>query len=473
MRWAEIQSCSSDTPGSAQTSTLLESRERLMSRAHSALRVGPESLEAARVAGVNIVPSCDDDGWLDPPPARMNDATLVYLFKDGEALWRAYEAIESANRRVWLEVYIFHADSTGRAFANLLTKRARQGLDVRVICDAFGSLGSDQRMFDAMRRAGVRLLRFHPLRVTTPKRVFHRDHRKLLVVDDQTALLGGQNLGDEYGSSWIAGVTGRETWRDTAIGVHGPSAQLLAEAFARVWNYVEQGGSLEQTEFFQSMASWRDELLPGRSDRPQAQPVRHTVARKPRDAEILPLDLPETSIAVLASSPSRRSRLLPALRTLLRNARESIEMTMAYFAPPDELMEQFCRSAEAGVRVRMMLPGRSDVHLLVVAARAFYERLLAANVEVYERQHAVLHAKTLCIDGRISIVGSTNLDYRSIQHNCELSAVINSTEFGAQMHALFEHDVRFAHRIVPDQWRHRPLRDRVMQRAVLCVRPFL
>jgi cardiolipin synthase len=129
------------------------------------------------------------------------------------------------------------------------------------------------------------------------------------------------------------------------------------------------------------------------------------------------------------------------LQKLLRDANCSIEMTMAYFAPPDELVEQLCHSARSGVRVRLVLPGRSDVWLLRVAAHSFYERLLDAGVEVYERQHAVLHAKTLCVDARISIVGSTNLDYRSIQKNCELSLVVHSKPFAAHLHELFEHDV--------------------------------
>ena len=120
-----------------------------------------------------------------------------------------------------------------------------------------------------------------------------------------------------------------------------------------------------------------------------------------------------------------------------------------------------------------MLPGRSDVGLLLVAARAFYDTLVQAGVEVYERQHAVLHAKSLCIDGRISIVGSTNLDYRSIQQNFELSVVIHSRAFGAAMHELFEHDVRFARRVSPDEWCRRPLRDRLVQWAVMRARYLL
>ena len=139
---------------------------------------------------------------------------------------------------------------------------------------------------------------------------------------------------------------------------------------------------------------------------------------------------------------------------------------MAYFAPPDELIEALCKAAKRGVRVRLMLPGRCDVRLLITAARSFYACLLPCGVEIYERQHVVLHAKTMCIDGEYTVLGSTNLDYRSIEYNLELSALICSKEFGHNMHLLFENDVRFAERITPRQWRRRPVVDRFGQWAV-------
>src|ERR1700733_7418108 len=156
--------------------------------------------------GVNV--ATDQDGWISPPPASLDDGTTVKLTKDGEALYAAYQAIAAAKRRVWLETFIFHSDDTGRAFAELLSKRAKQGLDVRVVYVSFGSLTTVPKMFDEMRSAGVRVREFHPVEPWRCKhgwRIFNRDHRKLLVVDDDVAVLGGQNLGDEYGGSWSTG----------------------------------------------------------------------------------------------------------------------------------------------------------------------------------------------------------------------------------------------------------------------------
>src|SRR2546421_5235073 len=144
-------------------------------------------------------------------------------------------------------------------------------------------------------------------------------------------------------------------------------------AFARMWRYVNSGGRIRNTELLHN-----------------------------KD---------EGEFGILGSVPTRRSPL-PSLRKMLREAKESIFLTMSYFAPPDELVEELCRAARRRVKVRLMLPAKGDVPLLMIAARSFYEKLLQAGVEIYERQGAILHAKTLCIDNTISIIGSTNFDYR-------------------------------------------------------------
>jgi cardiolipin synthase A/B len=141
-------------------------------------------------------------------------------------------------------------------------------------------------------------------------------------------------------------------------------------------------------------------------------------------------------------------------------------MTMAYFAPDDDLIATLCRAAKRGVRVRLMLPGRCDVPAVRLAARSFYQTLLDCGVEIYERQGVILHAKTMVIDGRTTVIGSTNLDYRSIEYNLELSAVIRNETFGGQMHDLFENDVRYAKRITPAEWKHLKAWDRFVQWAV-------
>ncbi|MEO6436449.1 MAG: phospholipase D-like domain-containing protein [Tepidisphaeraceae bacterium] len=396
--------------------------------------------EIGTSTGVNISPGSDDDGWVVPQPVTLADGTRVQLYKDGEALHAAFEAINNAKRRICLEVYIFADDETGRAFAELLCQKASQGVKVYVIYDSFGSFGITQlwrpkpAIFEKMRRSGVRLAEFHPMRPWEGRfgwRPVNRDHRKLLLIDDEMAGLGGLNVGGEYAGSWVVRSSSQhcDLWRDNAVGIVGPAARVLAQSFIKSWKYLQNGGTVRRAELWHPL---------GDSD----------------------------DLGILASVPSVHSPLQERLGQLLNNARSSIELTMAYFAPPDELIEGLCKAARRGVRVRIMLPGKCDVQLLITAARSFYEVLLPAGVEIYERQHVILHAKTMCIDGEYTIVGSTNLDYRSIEYNLELSALIRSKEFGGQMHDLFENDVKYAQRVTAKEWRRRPWLDRFGQWAV-------
>jgi cardiolipin synthase len=346
----------------------------------------------------------------------------------------ALAAIKAAKHLICLEVYIFASDPTGRAFADLLSAKAREGVKVYVIYDSFGSIYSDPRMFEHMRQSGVRLEEFHPIRPWDTRfswRPVNRDHRKILVIDGHIAGIGGINIGGEYAGSWVVpSSTGDscDAWRDNAISIVGPAARLFLNAFARSWHYVIHGGRIRRAEYSATLVGG--------------------------------------DLGVLASVATLDSPLRPNLCRLMRSARNSIFLTMAYFAPDDTLMEELYRAARRGVRIRLMLPSRSDVPLVRIAARSFYETLMDAGIEVYERQGVVLHAKTLVIDRKTTVMGSANLDYRSIEYNNEISAMIHSETFGRQMHDLFENDVRFARQIKLAEWRRRPRRDRFVQWAV-------
>jgi cardiolipin synthase len=390
----------------------------------------------------------EDDGWVAPPPVRLGDGTTVRLFKDGSALAAAYDAIRAARRQVLLEVYIFAGDDTGAKFAEALMERARAGVPVYLIYDAFGSAYTPREMFRDMRRAGVRMQVFHPVRpweCSFSWRPFNRDHRKLLVIDNHVAGMGGLNVGAEYAGSWLSRRAAQKgkpvvaSWRDNAIGVRGPAVRVLRECFVRTWRYCAEGGRIAR-----------------------AMTLEPPVA----DARNFSVPTEGEHFSLLASVPTMDSPLRTSLHRLFGGARESIRMTMAYFAPDDDLIDALCRAAKRGVRVQLMLPGKCDVPILVTAARSFYDTLIRAGVEIFERQAVVLHAKTMVIDGNVSVIGSTNLDYRSIEYNLEMSAVITSRTFAGQMIELFENDVRHAMRIDPARWERRAFVDRIGQWAV-------
>jgi cardiolipin synthase len=402
------------------------------------LTAPPEAEEATNSAGlmnpgINTCPGSEDDGWIAPAPVTLSDGSQVQLYKDGEALHAALGAIRAAKHLICLEVYIFASDPTGQAFADLLCAKAREGVRVYVIYDSFGSVYSDPRMFERMRKSGVRLEEFHPIRPWDSRyswRPVNRDHRKVLVIDGRIAGIGGLNIGGEYAGSWVAPSSAGscDAWRDNAVSIVGPAARLFLNAFARSWHYVIHGGRIRRAEY-------------------SAQ-------------------LEAGDLSVLASVATLDSPLRPNLCRLMRSARQSIYMTMAYFAPDDTLIEELYRAARRGIRIRLMLPSRSDVPLVRVAARSFYETLMESGIDVYERQGVILHAKTLVIDGKTTVMGSANLDYRSIEYNNEISAMIHSEVFGRQMHGLFENDIKFARKIELVEWRRRPRWDRFVQWAV-------
>ncbi len=407
--------------------------------------------------GLNTRPGHEDDGWRSPLPAYLRDGTRLQLFKDGEAAAAAYRAIEDAEHRVLLEVYIWPGDETGEAFSHLLAEKAAAGVRVFVIYDAFGCLLTPAETFDRMRRSGANVLEFHPLNPWRSRwgwRPANRDHRKLLVVDDNVAGVGGLNIGNDYAGNWVAPnarVRPGDMYRDAGVGIVGPAAEAYARAFQKTWRYVIHRGPMSRA----SVADGIRDLRP-------AKGARIGKSRESIDARQGVLQ-PGRDIGLVGSAPTLSSPLRPFLHDLINESRHSLLLTIAYFAPDDALIDSLCRAARRGVRVRLMLAGRSDVRFLISAGRAFYGRLLDAGCEIYERQEAFLHQKSIISDGRVTVLGSTNLDYRSIEFNLELSAVIDNRPFARQMIDLFDHDTGFARRIDPETWRRRPTRDRFVQ----------
>src|SRR5439155_4844472 len=209
----------------------------------------------------------------------------------------------------------------GRAFADLLCAKAQEGVKVYVIYDSFGSIRSDSKMFQRMRHCGVHLEEFHPIWPWEGRfswRPFNRDHRKLLVVDYDIAGMGGLNIGAEYAGSWVvqSESTTCDAWRDTSIGLLGPGAKYFLRAFANTWRYIHHGGRIRKAEFMHGL------------DPTQRPP----------------------EVCVLASVATMDSPLRPLLHRLFREASKSIQLTMAYFAPDDDLIDELCRASKRGVK---------------------------------------------------------------------------------------------------------------------------
>jgi cardiolipin synthase len=346
------------------------------------------------------------------------------------------EAILAARDHINLETYILDDDDVGRRFARALIDKRREGVQVNLIRDSVGTLGTPAAFFDELVASGIRVLEFNPMNPLVSRRDWllnQRDHRKLLIVDGRTAFLGGINISSVYsGGSASHGMkarpTGSPAWRDTDLELHGPVVAELQKLFLATWE-AQKGEPLAPARYL-----------------PPLQLAGDAVVR------------------AIGSSPEEPYSLIYAtLLSAIGSARSSVHLTNAYFAPDPQLLDALEAAAARGVDVTLILPGQTDSWLVFHAGRGYYERLLRAGVRIYERRGAILHSKTALIDGVWATVGSTNLDWRSFLHNHELNAVVLGLEFGRQVQAMFAADLTASEAITLDGWTRRPLRLRVQE----------
>ena len=361
----------------------------------------------------------------------LTTGNRVQLLRDGPATYRAMiDAIAAARDHVNLETYILDDDEVGQRFAQALLAKQREGVQVSLIRDSVGTLGTPAAFFDELAAHGVRVLEFNPMNPASTRKDWElnrRDHRKLLIVDGRTAFLGGINISGVYsGGSFRPGSRARggvgPPWRDTDLQLQGPVVAELQKLFLDAWA-SQNGPPLPVRDYFA----------------PPEAPGRELVR-------------------VIGSSPDEPFSLIYAtLLSAIGSAETSIRLTNAYFVPDPQLLEALEAAVGRGVDVRLILPSQTDSGLVFHAGRSHYERLLRAGVKIHERQGAILHAKTVLIDGVWSTVGSTNLDWRSFLHNHELNAVVLGEHFGRQMQAMFDADLAASEVITLEGWQRRPI----------------
>ena len=351
----------------------------------------------------------------------------VRILRDGAAAFPAMIGlIEGARRRVRFENFIFAGDATGRLFAAALSAAARRGVDVRVLYDPIGTLmvhgGS---IAGVLRRDGVLARPFRPLSPLAPwswLRLRHRDHRKTLAVDGDSAVVGGLCISDD----WAATAAGGGNWRDTALLVQGPMAGDVEAAFETMWELARTASTHAAVD----------------AATPAVPPLGIVVA-----------DLPGLG------------RVANVYEWLANRARHSLEITDAYLVAPRRVLEAFEAAARRGVAVRLLLPGRNNHPLAGAAARRIYQPLLDAGARIYEWGGTMVHAKTAVVDGEVTLVGSSNLDPLSMHRNYELNLLVVDPVTGTGMREMFERDLTGARTVDPEEWQQRPLWQRVAERA--------
>jgi cardiolipin synthase len=366
--------------------------------------------------------------------APISEGNDVELLINGDRIFPAFlETIAAAERTVNLLTYVYWQGDIAREVAGLLARRAREGVEVNVLLDWVGSAKMDSALIDDMRDAGVCVSRFRPLKPYAIRRLNNRTHRKLLVADGRVGMTGGVGIAEE----WTGDAQDPEHWRDTHVRVHGPVVRHLQGAFAENW--------LEAT----------GDALVAADHLPALEPL----------TDGGPMQLVRSRAGVGDTN-------VEALYFLaIESARETLDLTAAYFAPRPAFVEALCDAARRGVRVRVLVPGEHiDKEFVRIAGRRSYEALLACGIAVHEYGPTMLHAKTLCIDGAWASVGSVNFDNRSFQLHDEATLCVQSASFAGLLTEQFERDLAVSEAIGPSRWRRRPVRHRAAEAALALMR---
>ncbi|MFW5933670.1 MAG: phospholipase D-like domain-containing protein [Actinomycetota bacterium] len=351
----------------------------------------------------------------DPPWRRVLEGTLgipasegnrVEVLRDGRTIFPAMlEAIGAATRTVDLLTFVYWRGDVARRFAEVLCDRAAAGVRCRVILDALGARHVDRALIEDMVAAGVQLHWFRPLiDAGDTRNPGHRTHRKVLVCDEEVGFVGGVGIAEEWDGSSDDG-TG---WRETQLRLRGPIVDGLRAAFLDDW--IEEA----------------DDPFDDRDRFP-----------------VQPADGPTTAMVVRGESEEGWSDVAMLRRVLFARARRRIRITTPYFAPDEVMFAALARAASRGVQVQLLLPGpNNDKEVARLATERRYPDLLEAGIELYHFVPTMLHAKVLTVDGETGIVGSANLNHRSLQIDEEVDVVLLDPEVVAQLDDQTDDDLR-------------------------------
>ncbi len=350
----------------------------------------------------------------------------VTLLQNGEAFYSAMlKAIREAEDSVNFDVYIFEPDEIGRQFIDAFKERARAGVEVRLLLDGFGAAKLKRRYREELRQAGVTVSRFRPPSLRNLVRFYRRSHRRAIVIDGKVGFTGGAAVSKK----WKGNVTNPHEWRDSMTRVTGPMVAGIQSAFATNWVYCT-GEVIAGPRFFPPVERG-------------SGPCALSVVSSPSDA-LQPI------------------RLLFWVSFI--NARRRLWICNSYFIPDQRLRDAVVDRARAGVDVRVLVPGNhTDAVPVQAAGRSYYEELLAAGVRIFEYQPSMMHAKTAVIDGVWSIVGSANLDERSMELNEENVLGIGDPDFARSIEEGVIADLARSREIQLEEWRKRSIFQRGLE----------
>ncbi len=351
------------------------------------------------------------------------------------------EALKNANDHIHIEYYIFEDDHIGREIENILIQKVREGIHVRFIYDDYGSRAIRKTMVPRMISHGIESFPFFKIRfITLANRLNYRNHRKIIVIDGITAFVGGINVSDRY----INDVRQPEKlfWRDTHLRIDGPGVQYLQYLFLCDWNFCAELKLEPNDKFFPPLSS-----IPVKGNK---------------------------IIQIAASGPDSPSPvILYAILQAINLASEEILITSPYFIPNDSLLDALCIAALGGVKVKILVPLRSDSMFVDYAVRSYYSDLLKAGIEIFQYSKGLIHAKTMVCDAKIAMVGTANMDSRSFDLNFEVNAIVYDKQVANDLAKIFYDDLKDSVKLNETEWTNRSVLQKFMEKAVRLFSPLL
>lgn len=359
----------------------------------------------------------------------------VKLFTSGEDKFsHLFADIDNAKRHIHIEYYVLLDDELGLKLQQALIRKAREGVEIRIIYDSFGSRQIKKKYIEDYRKAGIEIEPFLQLSLSRlTSRLNYRTHRKIVVIDGQIGYTGGMNVADRYVKGFEWGC-----WRDTHLRIEGKGVQGLQSVFLIDWYFVSQ-----------TLITSRDYF-----------PILDNYGHSP--------------MQIVNSGPlSSLNEISHGILQAIYDARESIFIQTPYFLPPDAMSDALQAAAIRGVDVRVMMSKRSDMLLVQRASFSYVKNMLKAGVKVYMYEKGFLHSKMMVFDASLTLVGSANFDARSFEQNFEIEAFVYDDQLGALAQEVFVEDQRFSETVSLREWSRRSVLNRLIDSFLRLFAPLM
>ena len=363
------------------------------------------------------------------------EGNSMKIFQDGSSMLQALLAtINSTKHHIHVEFYIFEDDAVGCLVKDALIEKAREGVEIRVLYDDVGCWKVPHRFYDEMREAGIEVRGF--LKVRFPRftsKVNYRNHRKLVVVDGRIGFVGGMNLAERYlkGVPW--GI-----WKDIMMQVEGKAVYGLQMAFLTDW-YATDHSLITSSSYFPQMEDKGTSLM-----------------------------------QIVTSDPVGEWKdIMQGLLIAITSAQKYVYIQSPYLLPTEPILLALKTAAAAGVDVRIMIPEKSDSRMVHWGTMSYLQELMEAGIKIYMYQKGFLHSKLIVCDDCLSSVGSTNMDFRSFEHNFEINAFMYDKTSALMLKDIFLSDKKDAKLLHLKEWRMRPWSQKVKESVIRLFAPLL